>query len=399
MHLSNYTHLGGIQPETAAVKNILTFHGVVSPHDGQPFSEAMLLGIGGGLGACYILWEFEKHGEPSLVLAFRNLSNYPVRFLERLAARLGSRLEVFETAGRKKAASQLEKTLSAGDPAMLLFDLGGAPYYMHFLQVGTSVAYGLDEHHVTVDFLSEQPYHLPLDLAAEARGKVPSYKNRLLTLHPETEIDLEAAIVAGLGDCVDYLGTSSTSFALPSLRKWARMMTDPKNKKGWPTVFESQHGLYGTLRAVYVGINHAGTGGGGMRGFYAEFLREAALLLGWSDLNDIAAGYQDLHGQWQALAQAALPDTVPEFQETKAMLDRRAELHRKQGSAGLEALQSLNDDLHALKGELNPNFPLSAAQTTALFASLQDQIQAIYAAEKRVLAELKDTLSRHADTE
>ena len=58
MILSNYQQFGGQHPETAGYKNILAYQGVKAPHTGKPFSEAMLLGIGGGLGAGYILWEF-----------------------------------------------------------------------------------------------------------------------------------------------------------------------------------------------------------------------------------------------------------------------------------------------------------------------------------------------------
>ena len=37
----------------------------------------MVLGVGGGLGAGYILWEFEAHHTPTLVLGFRNQWQYP----------------------------------------------------------------------------------------------------------------------------------------------------------------------------------------------------------------------------------------------------------------------------------------------------------------------------------
>ena len=67
----------------------------------------MILGIAGGLGAAYILWEFERHGYPSLTLGFRNNLNYPVKYLERLCSRLGATIGVLETASKKKAAEQL----------------------------------------------------------------------------------------------------------------------------------------------------------------------------------------------------------------------------------------------------------------------------------------------------
>ncbi len=62
MILDVYTQYGGQHPHTAALKNILAYYGVKAPHTGEPFTEAMLLGIG-GLGAGYILWEF---GEPAI---------------------------------------------------------------------------------------------------------------------------------------------------------------------------------------------------------------------------------------------------------------------------------------------------------------------------------------------
>ena len=140
--LDTYQMIGGVHPETASIKNILTYYGVKASHTGKPFSEAMLLGIGGGLGSCYILWEFEKHGYPSIVLAFRNKSNYAVKYLQNLCDRLGATTQVYETAGKKKAAAQLEKVLAAGNPAIVWIDFGGRPYYMHYFEVGVVVDCG-----------------------------------------------------------------------------------------------------------------------------------------------------------------------------------------------------------------------------------------------------------------
>ena len=48
---------GGLDGDTAAFANVLANLGVEA--GGAPLSEAMVLGAGGGLGAGYILWEFE----------------------------------------------------------------------------------------------------------------------------------------------------------------------------------------------------------------------------------------------------------------------------------------------------------------------------------------------------
>src|SRR5512134_1185588 len=59
---SSYRMRGGLHPETATLANVLANQGVVSGLTGEPLTEAAILGIGGGLGAGYILWEFKGHG-------------------------------------------------------------------------------------------------------------------------------------------------------------------------------------------------------------------------------------------------------------------------------------------------------------------------------------------------
>jgi len=389
MILDNYQMIGGVHPETASIKNIFTNFGIKTPHTGKPFSEAMLLGIGGGLGSTYILWEFEKHGYPSIVLAFRNKANYAVKYLQNLCNRLGATTRVYETTGKKKAGTQLEMVLDEGNPAIVWIDLGSAPYYMHYLQIGVVVVYGIEGENVLIDNLASKPYILRHELIVEARAKVPSFKNRIMVVEPIESFDLQDAIRAGLRDCIEYLGGSSTSFALPAIRKWARLMTDKNNSKGWPTVFNGGIGLYGTLRTMYDGIEHIGTGGGGLRGMYADFLNEATSIFDNSDLQTTATLYRNLHEKWTALAHAALPDHIDEFKTTKELLTRRATINMENGSDGLDEITPINDALHELKKDLNPNFPLNESETGKLFEKIQSHLVGIYKAEKDALETLK----------
>jgi hypothetical protein len=353
----------------------------------------MLLGIGGGLGSCYILWEFEKHGYPSLVLAFRNKSNYAVKYLQNLCSLLGATTQIYETAGKKKAAAQLQQTLASGNPAIIWLDLGGEPYYKHYLDIGVAVAYGIDGEHVLIDYRATKPFIIEHDLLVEARAKVPSFKNRIMVVEPKESFDLEVAIREGLLDCVEYLSASSTSFALPAIRKWARLMTDSKNSKGWPTVFRDGRGLYGTLRTMYEAIEHIGTGGGGLRGMYADFLDEAAGIIDNGELKTAADHYRALHERWHALAQTSLPDHIDVFKTTKELLNRRAAMVEEHGSDSLEAIKPINNDLHDLKRELNDRFPLGESETTALYADIQSHLEGIYLAEKEALTTLQGAIS------
>ena len=75
-----YQLTGGVHPDTHAIAGVLANRGLLDPHSGRPLSEAMVLGVGGGLGAGYILWEFKAHDLRSLVLGFRNSWQYPDRW-------------------------------------------------------------------------------------------------------------------------------------------------------------------------------------------------------------------------------------------------------------------------------------------------------------------------------
>src|SRR5262245_32625283 len=74
---SGYRMRGGLHPETASLANVLANQGVTSGLTGEPLTEAAIFGIGGGLGAGYILWEFQRHDAPVLTLGFGNRWQYP----------------------------------------------------------------------------------------------------------------------------------------------------------------------------------------------------------------------------------------------------------------------------------------------------------------------------------
>ena len=50
---------GGL--DTAAFASVVANLAVVASHTGEPLTKAMVLGVGGGLGAGYIMREFDSH--------------------------------------------------------------------------------------------------------------------------------------------------------------------------------------------------------------------------------------------------------------------------------------------------------------------------------------------------
>ena len=395
MKIDTYTQFGGKHPETATIANVLANQGFVSPHSGRPFSEAMILGIAGGLGCGYILWEFEKYDAAILVMGFQNRWNYTVDFMQNLCDRLGVSAEFQETGGQKTAQKQLEAALEAGIAPIAWIDQESLPYFYlrpmyngcfsHFV-----TAFGLEEGQVWVDDRARKPVLVEADDFAKARARIGSYKNRLLLLESNGgELDVAAAVTAGIEDCIEHLGRDSQTFAIPVYQKWAKMMTDTKNKKGWPVVFKDGKGLYSTLRSIHEGIKLFGTDGGGLRTMYSNFLSEAAPILNNNALNDAAERYKALGQLWAAFADAVLPERIQPLGETRKLLAQKYAVYNEKGGEGLDEVGELSGQLTDLEIELNSNMPLSAAETNVLFAEMQEHLYGLYTAEKAALDTLK----------
>jgi hypothetical protein len=399
--VSTYRSFGGTYPVTATLTNVLAAKQIIAPHTGKPFSEAMILGISGGLGMGYILWEFQEHrlehNIKVLVLAFQNTWQYPIKYYEATCRRLGLKFTIPETGNRKVATQTLHDALARSTPVVVWVDGASMPYLQlpegmkghawHFV-----VACGTDGDDVLIDDLATQPFRVPAEVLAEARARIASSKNRLLVVEGAAkEIDLEGAITKGIAFCAEHLSADSESFSLPALRKWARLMTDQKNKKGWPVVFKDRRGLYSALSSLFEAIELQGAPGG-LRGMYSDFLLEAASVVNNPRLKEPAEHYAALAKHWHALAEEALPDTVPQFKRAKQVLrDRRNALLK--GGEAWRTTQPLTEELRALRSACNLNFPLDDQAIAALFSTLQTRLQAIYQAEVEAIKSLKASSS------
>ena len=89
-----------------------------------------------------------------------------------------------------------------------------------------------------------------------------SAKHRLVRFDGRFDRALDAATISAAIDrfLVAYDESPAKSFAsnigTEGLRKWARLLTDRKDKKGWPKVFPNGALAYLGLRRVYDGLEH-----------------------------------------------------------------------------------------------------------------------------------------------
>jgi hypothetical protein len=380
----------GVNPFMATIKHILDAQGSKNPHTGEPLTEAMLLGISGGLGAGYILWEFQKHASAIIVMGFGYRWNYPVEVMTQLCQRLNLVTTFTETAGKKQAEDHFQAALATGKPFIAWVDKAHMPYLQlpeELKGYGWHVVTVLGENAqgVQVADLSDPIYTVPKAIFVSARAQIPSDKNRLLQLTPNGSIDLVAGIKAGIADCIHHLSQPSESFSLPVLKKWAKLMTHPKDKKSWLNVFKERIGLYTTLRSVYEGIML--DSGGSLRQMYADFLVQSEAILKHPALNEAAVGYKQAAEAWCELANVALPDAVPAFKETKHLLQERYRLTAANDMTGLAPVMARLREMETTYN--GAGFPLDDTGITELFSAIEHGLNAVYDAEVAALVTLK----------
>jgi hypothetical protein len=390
---SGYQMRGGIHPETATLANVLANQGVVSGLTGEPLSEAAILGIGGGLGAGYILWEFQRHDAPVLTLGFRNRWQYPwiPGWAGSALERLGIAPDVHETGGAKAAQAALDARLEAGVPVIAWVDpqgIGtwGLPEAMSGYGGLAIVVIGREaDGAYLVDDRGRAPFRVPAAVMAAARGRVGSYKHRIVALRttpgPIPAERLRAAMRAGLADQVEHLRSTSDSFSLPAWRKWARLMTDQRNAKAWPRVFADGVGLFGALSAIHEDVDgQVGSSGGHLRELYADALDEAAVALDNAALADAALAWRAVADQWEELADAAVP---PDLDGAAEAVEAVEALHEAAmaGEAGRSAVTEAAATVWAIRDRYADAFPLAPDRIAAILADLGERLGAIHQAE------------------
>ncbi len=360
-------------------------------------SEALLLVAGGGLGAGYILWEFESRKGALLTLGFRNQWQYPgiPGWFGKTADRLGVPTVLHETSGAKAAREALDTALAGGGPVVATVDqqsmgLWGMPPELSGYGGYPVVVTGMtDDGAYLVDDRGAAPFVVPADVLAAARGRSPSYRNRLIELRPAPgplpADRLRDALLAGLADQVDHLSSGSDSFSLPAWRKWSRLMTDRRNAKGWPRVFPAGHGLFDALVAIVEQVDDGvGAWGGHLRDLYADGLEEAAGVLERPALLEAAGAWRASADLWQELADAAVPTEVDgaadavELAEALHDAVMRGEPGRAEARAAAAALWEIRD-------RSVDAWPLAEDQTEALLTDLGQRVAAIHAAERSAL--------------
>jgi len=380
-------HYPGNVPGSAALRALLSHAGARAPHTKEPFSEAMVFGIAGGIGAGMFTFHYAKQNFSSFYVAGRHLWQDHATWALAALKRMGVKALVRESSAAKPGEKHLRELLDGGRPVMAWITFRGKMYHVvsvHGIDDGAGVA--------MVGDLSNDLIPVPLPALAEARAQVKKDKNRLLALEPAGQMpDLKSMVREGIAACAESLARGKMkNFTLEAFATWADRLHGSKAPDSWDKIFPPGHHLFQGLRSITEYIEYYGTGGGLCRPLFAEFLGEASEVLGDRRLASLAERYAELGRGWSALADAALPDDVPEFREAKQLLARKAEaVAAETDAAGGAEVSFCTEAMEEAAAGMKKGFPLDEAASAALRKQLKEQLVKLVDGERAALAELQ----------
>jgi hypothetical protein len=397
--LKNYHHFDGLHRETGPIRNVLAYGEQPAPHTGKPLSEALLMGISGGIAVGYFLFEYKGY-LPHVALLTRNTFDP----LDTLFERLALPREVLQTAKPEAAMKNLLDVLESGHPALVWTDLFSLPYNLlsgsdPMWAMVPIVVYGVEGDTVYLADRSRQPLTITIDEMMTARGRVKQDKYRVMILDAPDMDKLPAAVIKGIWQCISLFtdappkGTRQ-NFGLAALQHWADMLTNTRNKHSWERYFPPGSRLYNALAGD---IGQPGTfdwimlwsgSDGAERSLYADFLDEAAAILSKPVLKSVGEQFRQSAAVWNELATALLPDEIPLLKETRELKLQKRELFLA-GQSTLEERKAINKRLRALKESAATDFPMSAAEYKNFREQLRTYVLRIHDLEKEAITALQ----------
>jgi len=405
--LTNYHEFAGRDRETGSIRNALAYQGVKAPHTGETISEALLLGVSGGITVGYFTFEYEGY-LPHLVLLTRNSFNPMETVLERLAIPQ----DIYRTEKADKGEANLIEVLESGKPAIIWADMFSLPYNdLPFDENNWAmmplIVYGIENGKAHLADRSNHKLEVPVDVLAQARARVKKHEFRVMALDAPDWKRPPAAVSQGIWQAVSLYTEAPPkgkrdNFGLAALEHWAKMLTNARNKQSWARYFEPGARMWiaiagdTTQPGAYSFIKRE-VGNAAERGMYADFLEEAALILQKPALREAASQFRGSEAAWATLAEMILPDDVPILSEAKALLDRKQALFMGYEAEKLEEIRQINRNLRELQAKAAADFPIREGEAVAYRERLAEQVMKIHGVEQEAVKCLQDILALPAN--
>lgn len=400
--LPNYNAFAGRHAETGSVVNALASQGVRAPHTGKAVSEALLLGISGGITVGYFTFAYEGYA-PHIALLTRNTFDPFETLLDRLAIPR----EFRQSENPAKGEANLIATIEEGAAPIVWADAFSLPYNNipwddRNWAAAPLIVYGVEGDTVSIADRSAAPFHVDRATLATARGRIKKDRQRIMELDAPNFDLLPEAVHRGIAQCLALFTEKpprgkKENFGLAALENWAKLLTDARNRQGWAKQFPPGEALWQALLGTHwqpgvLGWVMAwGAGDGAERGLYADFLDEAATILGKPALNEAAATFRESHAAWLDLAQNLVPAQGP-LREAHTLLLERDRRFKNEGGGAVDEVRALDAQLATLRSDTLANFPMSPSEVAALEEQIAEQVLAIRGIESRAVTEMQGAL-------
>ncbi len=394
---------GGRHPETGGIHNVLAAQGFKASHTGEAYSEALLLGVSGGITFGYFTFEYKGY-DPHMAILTRNTFDPMQTMLERLALPQ----ETKHTSSADKGEANLVEALENGQAPLVWADIYGLPYNLLDFDAGNwamipVLVCGYDGDTAHVVDRGRKPFTVTEGQLATARGRVKKDKYRVMTLDAPDERKLASAVQKGIWDCISLFTDAPPrgakhNFGFAGYEHFARMLTNTRNKGSWAKFFAPGRRMvaalagYGGHPGLFQWIATYGSADGAERGLYADFLDEAAMILDKPALKEAGDQFRETANAWNDFAAASLPDDVTGLGEIRQL---QAESHRlliDAGDDGVEQRRQIKEKVEALREQVRNDFPLLGDDVATFREGLAEHVTKIHALERDAIAALQDAM-------
>lgn len=349
IYVPGYPQFGGTQINTAAIRNVIAQAGLHNPATQEPFSEAMIVGLSGGVGFRYTSAHGRSPPFPLLSGHYEHPQHDPLR---RVLARLGAQLQVHETGSRRSAQQALMATLQSGSPALCVVSTAHLPHHgrpadVRRLPHQLVAVVGAEDGHVFVDDVCDRSIPMGAAQLLDARSALRRLRHRQFTVTsggaPTGALaTFRAGIRAALRDTWRlFMHPPNRSYGLEALRKWSQMLCNDRHRSGWLRLLGAPKQLYSALWRAYEGLCCGWSSPGATRPLYADFLVESAAILERPGLLQAAGLYRFSGELWGRLCDLLLPEEVSALQRCRWLTERRQGLLRTQAHSAAGEMRAL----------------------------------------------------------
>ncbi|MEU1720384.1 BtrH N-terminal domain-containing protein [Nonomuraea sp. NPDC005692] len=287
------------------------------------YSEAMLLGLGGGIGFMYFVFEYT--GQPPMLTIVAQAHPEPI--IPLALKRAGVPHQIHRTGSARVAERNLRTALDAGRHPICTLARHLLPWRppLRFPDPVDVAVLGVEDQ--TVHVQDDQPGELSLAdfMAAWSASK----KSRHQLIEVTGAASGPPQVAEAIRDTAakltgPVLGNSfDANFGLSGMRKLAAQLADTTGKQGWTRRFPDTGAALDRLRDC---LTTEHTSAGATRPLYADFLTETGH-------NVAAAVYRQAGEQWSQVAAAAAGGAS--FVDLAELVEQAVRLE-EQGARALE---------------------------------------------------------------